>query len=285
MVLDLDAHEPEDIDILHWFVFKGASLATLQRSQPWPACHFVAAKLTGRVILTNLDPGYGKLSGMNLDFDKSLKSLSRILRDGILENVTLMRDSCICACSFSGCTMHSMLLKELRTSRSPRSKSRHEFKSIRILPYIDWWISVTTANHVPRKEDVMEVLRVFLFDELGLTHTCCEYLWFNGYSSFVPFEDPEDIREIHEEERETIERLEGLLQIASEQWDNHTGSFLDFLKTFLQQIDLSKADDPPEDYIQRLKELGAQVEVDDPPNDYTRRLKELGLQVEEVQED
>lgn len=114
------------------------------------------------------------------------------------------------------------------------------------------------ADQMAKKLDFMETLRAFFFHELGLRHTCCKYHSFRKV--FKSFPDPEDIAEIQEEEREIIERLEKLLRLASEQWDTHTGTVLDFLKEFLRNNDLGKVDDPPEVYLQRLEDLGVLVE-------------------------
>ena len=259
MVPRLRLDDQEKVEIVHWFVSKGASLARLQRGQSWPACHFLAAEISLVIRRYHFHSEYN-CHGI---LDQVLKSISPISRDGIFETVQLLRDDCKCACSVSGCTMHSVFVKNLQDFRALHACDKiHNYESIvpDIPIYIAWWISIVAADQVPRKEDMVEVLRTYIFHKLGLQHTCCTFHEWKLEKEFRPFEDPEDILEIQEEERITIERLEELLELASNQWDEHIGSFSEFWDNFLRGIDFSKEDNPSDDYIRGVKELGVRVE-------------------------
>jgi hypothetical protein len=113
----------------------------------------------------------------------------------------LLCDSCKCACSRSGCTASTMLLKETEPTewvRRPNDILASEFLSS---------LQENNGSNVAR-QCLLDMLRVLEFEKEGVTHTCCrESETYVNDKSMRRLSD-EDVEEITDEESELIEAME-----------------------------------------------------------------------------
>lgn len=113
------------------------------------------------------------------------------------------RDACKCACSSAGCRAINITVK---LNHSTFRDLEDYFRSaIRPVP-------TAKANDFISEATFSEMIRSLTFNALGLTHTCCRKNenWTEELQ-LIPFEDEDDISEIHDEEREDLQLLEELL--------------------------------------------------------------------------
>lgn len=137
------------------------------------------------------------------------------------------RDACKCACSFAGCRAINIIVKNgFFNFIDLQEPIQSTIRSILIpLAKADDFISETTFT---------EIIRTLTFNALGLTHTCCranKKTWF-FHLSLIPFEDEDDISEIHDEEREDLQLLEDLLSEFEKKRRDKPSSFQDFIKVY-----------------------------------------------------
>lgn len=124
-------------------------------------------------------------------FNKPLANLDQhdlvFLRDAIAEDKP---DACKCNCSTNGCTPLSISLKNL--TRYPHSSS----------------MVLTTSellHLLPPSSTIMEtVIRLMVFEDLDLTHTCCD-------TDYLPPFDQDETKAIDEEEEQDLSELEQLV--------------------------------------------------------------------------
>ncbi|KIW81618.1 hypothetical protein Z517_04644 [Fonsecaea pedrosoi CBS 271.37] len=123
-------------------------------------------------------------------------------------------DGCSCACSSQGC----IPVLNLLSNPSPVNGHHSSYWFLR-------WLDLYFPYDFPRL--FLKVLRLYTFQSLGLTHTCCR----NGCLRYAgrchdpsqkpcPFSIPVDdeIQEIQDEERHLISLLETLMVEFTEQW-------------------------------------------------------------------
>lgn len=116
-----------------------------------------------------------------------------------------IRDACICACSSGGCqALHMMLKSDFQNSRGR----------------LNSFPSLCRPNDTTVDEIFSEAVRLWTFEKLGLTHTCCRKRMCNSHEKkfLLASLDQEEIDEIQEEEREDLELLEDLLIEFDQQW-------------------------------------------------------------------
>ena len=108
-------------------------------------------------------------------------------------------DSCQCACSRSGCTPSNRLLKEHFMTSSCR-------KDIWALEFYSAVEEV--CGFEKAKKCLLDMLRLVKFEELEITHTCRqESFFFTSLNGDTAIEQ-EEVEEIFDEERVTIQDLE-----------------------------------------------------------------------------
>lgn len=128
------------------------------------------------------------------------------------------RDACKCACSSAGCRPINIFVKN-RSFDSPDLQNllQSAIRSILIL--------IAKANDFISETTLTEIIRTLTFNALRLTHTCCR-------AGLMPFQDEDDISEIHDEEREDLHLLEDLLLEFEQRRRDKPSSFQDFIKIY-----------------------------------------------------
>ena len=270
MVLDLcslfagltSCNEKESC-IFSWLLSKGASLLTVQRNSHWCALHYIAARVgVGFAESWDRDPYY-LTSGWfeSLCIDEIYRAMSH---HGILTLMTRTSDHCSCACSSAGCTITISMLKAFsqRIRRITLGKPIGSVEPRFCL--LDVWLPIVGMDFTLEWETIAEILRFTLFEELGLTHTCC---WFNydpGYlgrsSKFMGCKSPEYGRMIQEEEADIIRDLEDLLDLALFQWLDFEGSISEFIEGFIANELNFDPKDWDDNYKRNVEDLGVKLD-------------------------
>jgi hypothetical protein len=150
--------------------------------------------------------------------------------------------------------------------QSPRDPY-HEWNSFR-LRIVDWILKIDDLDPSTKHEVGLGALRLLLFDEMDLTHTCCK----PGYSRIEPAMDEEEALEVRDEEADMIFQFEALYEKAAVEWGDSSELFYRFLRNFVRENiprQHHKQGIDPE-YAQALREIGVQLqEVSDDEEDST----------------
>ena len=154
-----------------------------------------------------------------------------VLRD-IVNNET--RDACKCACSLAGCQANNILVKTILST-----SFTFAFIFFRNLPFEDifrmaiWPVPAAKANDFISETTFVGIIRALTFRVLGLTHTCCRESDDSYFElQLTPFEDEDDISEIHDEEREDLQLLEDLLLEFEQHRRESPSSYRKFLNGY-----------------------------------------------------
>lgn len=197
-----------DFELLVWFVEKGARLLYTPKRNAPPALFHALDRISK----------LGKLNDM--DIPPSISSCAiHSIKEGFQR-----RDACSCACSPSGCTAISIIL-------------RHAHESPEIGPHLQFLeelagrlaLSFEHTQGSPRP--VASIIRSLTFTQLELSHTCCQAKW-EQRSCILETVAPEDALEIRTEERELIEGLDVLVGEFVTKFDEHGIPIFDFIKGY-----------------------------------------------------
>ncbi|KAF7128522.1 hypothetical protein CNMCM5793_003310 [Aspergillus hiratsukae] len=171
-----------------WLVSKGADSSRPLPGTGVPALH--------TVINTGILSSAWKISEMQSEasVNEPFADLDQhdllFLRNAILENKP---DACKCNCSRNGCTPLSISLKNLIRSGWQKYSNPIVLTTSELL------------HLLPPSSTIMEtVIRLMVFEDLDLTHTCCDWNYLQ------PFDENEE-RAIHEEEEQCLSELEQLV--------------------------------------------------------------------------
>lgn len=239
--------------LLSWFVSKGANIMTLQRDQHSRALHFIAAQFGHFIAGQWLFYPEGLSSRFMRQFIKEISYA--IERSGGLPLVLRTTDCCSCACSLSGCTMTVSMMKSYLSCAKTCKFDRVSPGNAEIR--FDLWVSLTAAEPELTAEVVTEILRLILFEELELSHTCCRI---TSDGVFEAFKDATDRCTIQEEEADIIQHLEDLLKISISRWQDFSGPLSVFIKKFIaDELDYSPHD-WDEDYAKKVEDLGVKLD-------------------------
>ena len=225
----------QEIELVNWLVERGASIYRPIRSHSHfepitevpnlqlgrKAMHHIAANI-GRLICKQVcsvptDP-MEEYPSLPSGFLSRLNERSRQMIKTNFHNA--LRDSCLCACSFGGCTISTILHKWIYDEFPPRGKTIYSLEATRLLmtllgphdTFEDWFIN--------------EIIRFNTFQELQLRHTCCKHRFW----SEDPFTDPEpsELHELRDEDSEGIKLLEELMiEFQHERGDQSCMEFLE----------------------------------------------------------
>lgn len=212
MKLDFRSHETYShyyLELIDWFEGKGIkldetvqhihSLAFLSRDHHLARCSCLTS---GHTVLHLL--AHRVSMGLALRSFWSDRSLNCFLR--ILMNEK--QDACKCACTLAGCRAVFIAAKIWsRNSWGFESRLPEKINSVR-WPSRFWLFCF--MDMVTSEEMILDVTRFLTFDTLGLTHTCCRPSY-GSSKDLTPFEDEDEIQEIHDEEQEDLQLLEDLL--------------------------------------------------------------------------
>lgn len=226
------------------------------------------------------EPDWGDKKGNDWSENVGYRSdyfdnLTSEFRDFLLASFgSLYEDNCRCVCSKHGCNTVTAALKITRQAFDPQSGSfrtdfalgveDHELKLHIIYQYF-----YPLGFELDRNDDlVQDMVRIFTFDRLSLTHTCHNHghILYKVYPQ-EPLENDE-IDDTHEIERDDITLLENLLVEFEEAWKAHQGSFLEFINGYwVERMNqaMEERGTPRPDELQRIQELGVVLGPDEPP--------------------
>lgn len=174
-------------------------------------------------------------------------------------------DGCSCACSSQGCIPVLNLLGGVGGISGHRGN------------WILRWLDLYFPYVFPRL--FLKLLRLWTFDAVGLTHTCCRHgcrrykmLPFSPWKKSCPFSIPpdEEIQEIHDEEQYLVCLLDSLMTEFTEQWmwpekpsEWGVDSFMSNVwRPRLKQIK-KESTQISEEQQARLRSLGIKMQLDD----------------------
>ncbi|KAK0511950.1 hypothetical protein JMJ35_005078 [Cladonia borealis] len=207
------------------------------------ALHYVACHLGTRIM----------------SIDKPSLSLEELL----VENDS--RDDCHCACSASGCTPFTTLLKGINwEARRDTSERRSKHRSF-LVSYLE--SPGHPASSAPMLSKIVEkVIRFETFEALQLSHTCCDFLQDDtGANAICRRYTPEDAREVHEEWEELLSKHEDLVSEFYLMFQELGGNLTSFLFGYWQtRMDEVLKEEKPydEEGTSKLREIGVVLEED-----------------------
>lgn len=145
-------------------------------------------------------------------------------------------DPCTCFCSPGGCTAISVFAR--------KSHDNHSFRKNEAVHVI--------ASLDPDSEDTLRVisgfLRLMMFEQLGMRHTCCEYIHerrcpytrgemvSSGQYRILELKDPEEIAELQEEDEHLSLRLEELVVVLYEQYRSLGKPLIEFFTEYVEPL-------------------------------------------------
>lgn len=217
------------LEVVTWFVDHGADLG-----KPIPPIAIVGSpehhdEARKFRMVHQLSEELGHFMGATLDGD-----VEERLASMLCEMVTSPEvDPCNCFCSPGGCTAISILARN--------SDDGYELRKIEA--------SYVVQDLDPDSEDtpriVSRLLRLMMFEKLGMSHTCCRYVHdsrygFNrvemiltGECRILDLKDPEEIAELQEEDEHLSVRLEELVSELDEQYRSLGKPFIEFLAEYV----------------------------------------------------
>ncbi|KAH7073721.1 hypothetical protein BKA63DRAFT_514678 [Paraphoma chrysanthemicola] len=226
------AQSDEDRSYLHhyatplWHVSNRA-MGWRQRKTKWPICRWL---LDHGANATWPHPRYLTTPAHNL----AREAMDETVRKGDdthIDDVSCLlvleeRDNCTCHCSRHGCYVIGCAVSEHIQSPSFRVKPLQWQTYHRRLnqPFL---FAMIDAN---REKPWMStaVLRTLTFENLSLTHTCC-YQIYDEMRERVTRATSEEIKVIHDLEREDIELLETLVAEFNAKWTAYNKPFVTFM--------------------------------------------------------
>lgn len=160
-------------------------------------------------------------------------------------------DPCTCLCSPGGCTAISVFARKSHDNHSLRKN-----EAVRVIASLD-----PDSEDTPRV--VSGLLRLTIFEQLGMRHTCCKYIHegrgrYNrgemimaGEYQILELKDPEEIAELQEEDKHLSERLEELVLEFDEQYRSLGKPFIEFFTEYVEprmdEIDAEEESLSPEE--------------------------------------
>ena len=181
---------------------------------------------------------------------------SRIFEELLVESDS--HDDCHCACSSSGCTPSTILLKAINWgSWMDTWEVRSNYRS-----FLDSHLEYPghpASSATMRPKIVGKVIRFETFEALQIRHTCCDFVEDEIRRRYTP----EDVREIHEEWEELLSKHEDLFSEFCHTFQELGGTLTSFLEGYWQtRMDEVLKEKKPydEEDIRRLREIGVVLE-------------------------
>jgi hypothetical protein len=279
MVAAYDLKYGRSIRVCEWLISKGAN--PLKEVNPFGTSqvHYLGigiAPLANRTIL-RLHTQEEQLLSKTL-FSSLLPSVQLLFQD----SYRMSKDGCRCRCSPHGCSPLTMFLRHVlngiglcsschcRGHASQGHLNYLEDEYVRqcwqdqcdILYFlVDWLLDTIYGQQEIPDSAYHEVINLFLFLELGLTHTCCA-----SYSSCsINWIRPKlqyEVHEIQEEEGEILRELEMLCTEGNARRVSHHGPFSGFLRVFLLEVQVMPSNEISEEYIRKIEEIGVVLDAD-----------------------
>lgn len=172
-------------------------------------------------------------------------------------------DKCICACSPSGCSTISLLLRQAFQGLYYGLSNSCED--------LGFWLRETVAFVIiwigEDRKVCQEVIRFFTFDALGLTHVCCVQRFIRD-SAFARLEarSKQEVEEILDEEELRLRDLERLVAEFNERFDELGPPIMDFLQGYwysrMTEF-LSERDPYDEEHVVESRAIGVKLEAEE----------------------
>jgi hypothetical protein len=228
----------------HWLISKGANV--YHQGPAGSALHILGGGVGSVLYWNNKDPDFHLESQSLSDSSKAL------LRMILLDNI---RDDCQCACSLKGCSPLTAFLGGLFSSRI-NGDSKGLIKILADLLAIVFNEFDAVSLECYKNHLSSGILRFITFRSLELTHTCL-----HEYRRI----EPEEIKEIHDEEKLMILDLMSLSKQFSEEFEKHNLQLPSFIigswQTHMDSFLSSSGTQSPQELSQIL-ETG--VTIDQP---------------------
>lgn len=209
-----------------------------QRKTKWPICRWL---LDHGADATWPHPRYLTTPAHNLARE-AMEETIRKRCDTHLDDVSCLlvlerRDNCTCHCSRHGCYVIGCAVSEHIQSPNFRVKPLQWRKYHRRLNQS--FLFAMIDAHREQAWMSTAVLRTLTFENLSLTHTCC-YQIYDEIREQVTRANSEEIKIIHDLEREDIELLDTLVAEFNAKWATYDKPFVTFMnrvwKTKMRQI-------------------------------------------------
>jgi hypothetical protein len=268
-------------DVCEWLMSKGASPLKEVTDFGTVQIHYLAAAManlaTRRIQRLHITRQGQVLSGVAFaDLKSGIKLISR---DANL----MVKDHCHCGCSPDGCSPIVVFLRNTlgqvyedslegeqecwHCHHQERGFSGHcgiNKNCVQLFREANFFFASYVLEIIYEQQEIpnsayVGVIRLFLFMELGLTHTCC------AVESYLRIGRPktwDDACEIHEEERELLLDLENLFAEASARRALYHGPFNEFLSTFLLEVQTRPRNRMSEEDIHKIEEIGVVIDLD-----------------------
>ena len=168
-------------------------------------------------------------------------------------------DDCNCACSSSGCTPFTALLKAINYSAPECTSERKPSKFRRFVVCYLESPGHPASSALKRSKVAEEVIRFETFEALQLSHTCCE----PDHDKHIRLNTPEEVQEIHEEWEELLLKHEDLIFEFCHKFQELGGTITSFLEGYWQtrmgEV-LKEENRLDEEAMRRLREIGVVLE-------------------------
>ena len=170
-------------------------------------------------------------------------------------------DDCHCACSSSGCTPFTILLKTIdEESCRDFAKDLSEPADVRRLLVREIESPGHPASSAPMRSKIVEkLIRFETFEALQLTHTCCDFDFYEVHRQYTP----EEVQDIHEEWEELLSQHEDLVSEFCHKFQELGGTLVAFFEGYWQtRMDNVLKEEKPydEEDIRKMRETGVVLE-------------------------
>lgn len=259
----------EVLDLTNWFVGHGADIDKIIPSDSYPFSFLQKPRSSNfRVVhrcaywLGDCWPHYHDF----MELQKEVPSESIALLMQISERSE--RDACECFCTGHGCSPLSLLTRGLLKDweGEPNLFSYGQrYQELFLLT------DLLSRGQVASQDVVRDVLRIIAFTELGMSHTCCVHdidlppdynvgqAILDGEFSPIHLIDPDEAREIQEEDRYTAAWLDKFMvevgEKLAESDQPYKEFFTGYFRTRLRKVLRKKEHLSPED-MRNIRDIG-----------------------------
>ena len=242
----------ERLRLFHWYISKGTDPCTRQRYmfQRLPIKerrigkeYFLTQVSSATTILHHLGAQIGTAFwyGIYITYKRNTKALPEVkwmlelngsTKEALLSVLNHdVKDNCQCPCSSNGCSALTMVLKDLSMCGDMLPMAKSEMSLSLAGQLYDGIIATETSW--------LETLRLLVFEELQLKHTCCSlasYSIGNRTLEVIAELSDEEIQEIMEDQEEQVQKLESVLVSVAERYRRAGIPFSTFLRTCWKEV-------------------------------------------------
>lgn len=263
-VFDASQEFDKDLTLIRWYLEHGADLhqsfgntdSSASHLVAWNIAHAMHAALDHIETCDSNESMKFMLQGLS---ESATKLFEKIITDTCC-------DACSCRCSLEGCRALTIFLKYFAFNPRARIALRAQNRTTLVDVLEEAVPSKSPAWHQISKD----VIRFLVFEELGLTHTCClrGYRTTRWLSWHVHDIEKSDVRPvtgidaigIFEEEQELHELLEDLIEKSMRAVENSNLSLSVFLKAYWPSLMITAQEKKltPEN-LRAIHELGVNL--------------------------